>query len=154
MNVPDTFAFLLGDWSLRREITDHRTGERGVFDGSAELRAAGPRARYAERGQLRYRGYEGVARRSLDLIRGENGRVAVHFLDGRLFFDLDLGAGECQAEHPCRADRYELGFTVPSADVIHERWRVSGPAKDYEALTTWCRRPGVPVASDRIPAGR
>lgn len=140
MEVTDTLAYLAGSWRLERAIADHRAGASGSFSGCGELVTTGRRGHYEERGHLRFRGRESSAHRALDLIALPGGGVAVRFTDGRPFFDLDLRHGTCRAVHPCRQDRYELQYVVDSPDVLVERWRVTGPAKDYEAETTWRRR--------------
>jgi hypothetical protein len=140
MAVADTLAYLSGRWRLSRAIVDHRSGVRGSFDGVAEVQTHGRQGRYEERGRLRFGSYDGSARRALDLIATDGGGVTVRFTDGRPFFDLDLLPGICRAMHPCSEDRYELEFGVSSPDLLLERWRVHGPAKDYEARTTWRRQ--------------
>jgi len=140
MEVVDTLAFLTGSWALDRAIADHRTGAGGSFDGDGDVHTVGRRGRYEEQGRLRLGGYDGSAHRALDLIGTDGGGVAVHFPDGRPFFELSLADGACRAVHQCRLDRYELRFEVGSDDLLLERWRVTGPAKDYEARTTWRRR--------------
>ena len=140
MDVPDTLAYLAGTWGLSRAIADHRTGATGSFAGDGELRMAGRRGRYEERGRLCFGGYDGSAHRALDLIGIDGGAVDVRFTDGRPFFELCLLGGTCRAVHQCGADRYELRFKVRSPELLLERWRVTGPMKDYEAETTWRRR--------------
>ncbi|HEX4009539.1 MAG TPA: DUF6314 family protein [Solirubrobacteraceae bacterium] len=147
MRVQDTLDYLTGEWTLDRAIVDHRGAGTGAFEGHGALRTAGRRGRYEEWGRLRLGGYDGSARRALDLIAGPDGAVAVRFVDGRPFFELDLVTGTCRAVHPCRQDRYELEFEVSSPDVLVERWRVTGPAKDYEARTVWRRRTGLMARS-------
>jgi len=140
MRVSDTLDYLAGDWALERAIVDHHAGLTGSFHGDGALRTSERRGRYEERGRLCFGGYDGSAHRALDLVATTGGAVAVRFTDGRPFFDLDLVTGACSAVHPCRQDRYQLEFKVGSADVLLERWRVTGPAKNYEAQTTWRRR--------------
>ncbi len=151
MRVDDTLAYLTGAWALERRIADRLTGEPGSFRGGGRLRTMGRRGRYEERGRLRLGGHETSAYRILEMIGGDDGRVAVRFADGRRFFDLDLRTGACRAVHPCSPDRYELEFRVCSSDLLIERWRVSGPAKDYEAETLWRR---LPLSPDRPWPGR
>ena len=145
LHIADTLAFLLGDWALERTLTDHRAGADGRFEGTARLRpfggreAAGRRARYEERGRLRYRDLQTSASRTLDYRATGAGAVAVSFADGRPFFELDLRTGTCRATHPCGDDVYELEFELVGDALLRERWRVTGPAKDYEATTTWRR---------------
>jgi Family of unknown function (DUF6314) len=140
MEVADTLAYLTGAWGLERTLADHRTGATGSFAGDGELRTIGRRGRYEERGRLRFGGYDGTAHRALDLIGADDGAVAVRFVDGRPFFQLSLGCGTCRAVHRCGEDRYELQFEARTPDLLLERWRVTGPAKDYAAQTTWRRR--------------
>ncbi len=140
MVVDDTLAYLTGVWVLERAITDHHTGVTGLFEGDGVLQTAGGRGRYEERGRLRFAGYDGSAQRALDILGTVAGTVAVHFTDGRPFFELNLLNGTCDAVHRCGLDRYELRFEARSPNLLLERWRVTGPAKDYEARTTWRRR--------------
>ena len=63
----------------------------------------------------------------------------VRFADGHLFYRLDLRSGRCTAVHQCREDRYEITYLVLGEDVMEERWRVTGPAKDYQAAATLIR---------------
>jgi hypothetical protein len=139
MQVDDTLDYLTGSWVLERVITDHRIGATGFFGGDGELRTIGRRGRYEERGRLKFGGYDGSAYRALDLIAADNGVVAVRFADGRPFFYLELRSGLCRAVHPCSPDRYEFEFEIGAPDLLLERWRVTGPMKDYEAQTTWRR---------------
>lgn len=142
--VADTLDFLLGGWAVERTLTDYRSGLRGLFHGTADLRVplpgSGPacpgHARYEEAGLLRFGGYQGTAVRRLDLLRLPDAAVAINFTDGRKFVDCDLRSGSWSAEHRCGKDRYELTFSVRSPDVFDEHWRVLGPAKDYTAWTT------------------
>lgn len=140
MEVDDTLAYLTGSWTLERAIDDHRAGTTGSFEGDGEVRAAGRRGRYEEHGQFRLGSYHASAHRALDLVGDDDGGVALHFLDGRPFIDLNLAHGTWRAMHQCSPDLYELEFEVGSSDLLVERWRVTGPAKDYEARTTWRRR--------------
>ena len=70
------------------------------------------------------------------------------FADGRYFYHLDPRPGSWQARHDCGRDVYELsarllrpGLTPESSAELREsrRWRVRGPGKDYEIMTTLVR---------------
>lgn len=63
----------------------------------------------------------------------------MRFADGRPFYQLDLRAGHCRAEHQCGQDLYVVFLRVVSDDSFTETWRVTGPAKDYEMTTTFVR---------------
>jgi hypothetical protein len=139
--------FLMGRWRADRVIEDFRSGQRGSFDGVAtfaadsgtETAGAPGGLTYQELGELRFGGHRGPASRCLIYRPGPGGRAHVLFQDGRPFFELDLATGTCRAEHPCRSDRYELTVSVLGPDCYVERWRVTGPGKDYEMTTTLTR---------------
>jgi Family of unknown function (DUF6314) len=136
--------FLRGRWRADRIIEDFRSGQRGSFDGVATFAANSGTAAaggltYEEQGELRFGGHRGPASRSLIYQPGTAGTARVLFADGRPFFDLDLATGTCRAEHPCRSDRYELTVHVLGPDCYVERWRVTGPEKDYAMTTTLTR---------------
>jgi hypothetical protein len=178
-----TADFLHGDWNVVRRISDHRTGQAGLFRGQASFRqcasgsgldagladgwaaehAEGREAglaegrdagqdeeqgptdgegrvlAYHEHGELRFGGHLGPASRSLFYRELPDGSADVRFADGREFYRLDLQHGSWSAEHPCRADQYQVTVTRLSPDSFTETWRVSGPAKDYELTTTFTR---------------
>jgi hypothetical protein len=151
-----TLAFLSGSWQAERELTDHRSGQRGRFRGIATLAAgpgwppAGPAARppdgagpgvlcYHEQGELRFGGHVGPASRSLLYRPGPDGAAEVLFADGRPFYVLDLRSGYWQAEHPCGTDRYLVTVRVLGPDRFTEQWQTRGPGKDYEMTTSLSR---------------
>lgn len=141
MPIEDTLAFMLGEWALERTLDDQRTGALGSFTGVATLTSAdaGAHGAYAESGELRWGDHAGPAFRRLTFERLDGGAALLRFSDGRPYVELDLRSGTWQAVHDCGADRYEIETVVRAADVVQERWRVRGPAKDYTALTTLTR---------------
>lgn len=147
MDVDNTLVFLLGRWSIHRSLV-HGGGACGTFTGVGVLAArpcsdVSPRRRWAhyeETGNLRFGTYSGSATRQLDYAAGPEGRsVAISFCDGRPYIDLDLTAGSWTARHPCAADLYEISTRVISSDLVEECWRVRGPTKSYDAVTTMTR---------------
>jgi Family of unknown function (DUF6314) len=139
-----TARFLLGEWNVVREVRDHRSGKTGAFRGTALLAPepgddAGIALSYRELGELTFGGHHGPASRSLSYRERPDGAAEVRFADGRPFYQLDLRAGHCRAEHLCGADRYLVSVRVLSHDSFTEMWRVTGPAKDYEMTTTYVR---------------
>lgn len=144
VEISDTLGFLLGTWELERLIDDHRERSRGSFAGSADLvpmaksdgARLSDRARYDERGQMRFLGHLGPAFRSLEYAQLDESRVMLYFTDGRPFVDLDLRSGAWRSEHPCAEDHYEITTVVRSKNVVQEYWRVRGPETDYDAVTT------------------
>ncbi len=144
MVIGDTLSFLIGTWTVTRSIQHRRSGLSGSFTGTATLAwVAGEgmpdalaRARYREDGELRYGSYAGPASRGLEYARLGDAAVMLYFPDGRPFTDLDLRSGSWRGSHLCGADRYEICTVARSRDVVQERWRVRGPTKDYDAVTT------------------
>ena len=125
-------------------MNDHRRGDQGHFRGTASfcsttrLRNAhdGDRVRFDEVGDYSVDDYHGEARRSLEYVASTDSSVAITFLDGHHFIDLNLASGESRDEHLCNLDRYEITTVVKSRDLIEERWRVEGPEKDYDAVAS------------------
>jgi Family of unknown function (DUF6314) len=141
VDVSGTLSYLVGDWQLDRLISDHRTGQEGVFRGQARFRltADDQVLEYREDGELEFGDYRGPASRSLIYRGRSDGAADVRFADGREFYRLDLRSGSCRAEHPCRADQYLVTVTRRSPDSFTETWRVAGPAKDYKMTATFTR---------------
>jgi hypothetical protein len=140
-----TLEFLRGRWEVERAITDFASGQSGSFSGlarcdQAAAAAAGALA-YHEQGELRFGGHRGPASRSVLFRPGPDGTVDVRFADGRPFYELDLRSGSWSAEHPCGRDSYHVTVRVLGPDAYVERWRVSGPGKDYVMTTTMTRIP-------------
>jgi hypothetical protein len=146
----DTLGFLRGHWQVDRAITDFRSGQPGSFAGLARCTAppagtpgAGtPGALvYREQGELRFGSHRGPASRILLYLPGAGGAVDVRFADGRPFYRLDLRSGTWSARHPCRSDSYLVTVRALGPDAYFERWRASGPGKDYLMTTTMTRIP-------------
>jgi Family of unknown function (DUF6314) len=143
--VPDALSFLLGAWHIDRRIDDHVMGVSGSFAGDGRWAPAGAEPAdgaelvYEERGELSFNGHRGPASRSL-IYRGRpDGTADVLFADGRYFYHLDPRSGSWLARHDCGRDVYELSARLLQAGSFEERWRVRGPGKDYEIMTTLVR---------------
>lgn len=142
VKIVDTLSFLQGRWTLARDLTDHRSGTDGRFEGSvliAEARPGqnppfGPRARYDEEGTLHFGSHVGPASRTLDLVRLESAVVMLYLADGTPFVDLDLRSGSWRSVHICRDDHHEIVTVARSIGEVEERWRVRGPTTDYDAV--------------------
>jgi hypothetical protein len=133
-------ALLSGRWSVRRRLLDLRSGREGDFTGTASFEPEGGRLRWAETGRMRFGGHEGPAERRLSIVRGPDGWT-VEFEDGRPFHPLDLATGACAVEHRCGDDLYAGEYRLLGPDALDVRWRVTGPRKDQEILTTYRRGP-------------
>jgi hypothetical protein len=144
VKIADTLSFLLGQWTLERFLTDHRSGTDGRFEGRVSIAGApsgqsagsGPRAHYEEVGTLRFGRHVGPASRRLELVRLESTVVMLYFHDGNPFVDLDLRSGRWRSTHPCGEDNYEILTVVRSPRELEEQWRVRGPNEDYDAVAT------------------
>lgn len=144
--VTDLLSFLSGSWVIERRIDDARSGLTGCFTGEGLFVPAqaadglgGRGLSYTETGELIFGTHRGQASRRLRYLGLSGGMASVHFADGRPFFELDLSAGRCRAEHGCGADRYEMTTLVVSEDLLEEEWVVEGPAKSYTARATLWR---------------
>jgi Family of unknown function (DUF6314) len=163
--VTDALAFLRGTWQVTRQLIDHRAAADGTFTGVAtwlapdgpvaddsaaddsaehgpgadEPAADRPVLAYHEHGELVYRGHRGPASRRLIYRSGPDGTADVRFTDGHEFYQLDARDGTWQAQHECGADHYAVSGRVLGDDAFREHWRVTGPAKDYEIITTLVR---------------
>jgi Family of unknown function (DUF6314) len=147
--APDLMDLLHGTWEIDRRVTDHAAGSVGTFagvarwtpagPGSAAPGPAGPVLAYHEHGELRFGAHRGPASRSLLYIGRPDGTVDVRFADGREFYRLDPRSGRWRARHDCGQDVYLLDARLAAGPVIQERWRVRGPGKDYEIMTTLVR---------------
>lgn len=142
MQIPDTLAFLAGNWRLHRSLTDHRSGVSGVFTGTASF-APVPgeqgRLRYREQGELRFGQHTGPAWRELLWLAAPAGTADVRFADGRPFYQADFRTGRWQATHDCGSDVYQVTYHVLDAGQLTERWRARGPGKHYVSVTTLVR---------------
>lgn len=136
MRIPDTFEFLLGEWTLLRWLHDQRADVHGRFTGTASLTPTTPGcACYREVGELRLGQHVGPAGRTLRLLRRPAGTAEFTFADGRHYLTVDLRSGRWAGDHPCAQDVYRIELRTPSPDLMVERWQVRGPAKRYDALT-------------------
>jgi len=151
VEVDDTLGFLVGRWRLVRTIRDRLAGVDGVFEGTAEIGGASPSvplllasADHCEDGALTFGAHSGHAGRRLRYERA-GGAVRALFADGRPFVELDLRPGVWRGVHTCGDDRYEMELRVESADAFLEQWQVQGPAKSYEASTSYRRLPTTAV---------
>jgi hypothetical protein len=126
--VIDLTQFLCGTWRVDRALEDAALGS-GRFRGSATFTPDGDGLAWVESGRMTLGRYDGPARRTLRLVRDDDG-WEVRFADGRPFHRLDLrDAARCAFDHPCGEDRYAGEFAVRGPDAFEIGWRVSGPAK-------------------------
>jgi len=148
----DPVEYLRGAWDVDRSVLDLRTGERGVFRGTArgEAVAAGV-LHFVESGELTLSGHTGPGRRALELHRTVSGHADVQFADGRHFHGLELGPEPFVVEHRCGGDLYRGDYRLCGPARWSVVWEVDGPAKRYRLATSYVRLPG--PLPDGVPHG-
>ena len=123
----ELLAALQGRWRTLRAIR-HADGTRARFEGVTTWDGAA----CVEEGVMTAGGAAMPARRGTRWsVRG--GDLVVDFPDGRPFHIV----GGCA--HHCPPDRYALRYDVAAWPRWSVRWRVTGPAKDYAAITRYRR---------------
>ncbi|TFL17882.1 DUF6314 family protein [Jannaschia formosa] len=128
-------ADLAGPWSVARVIR-HADGVVARFRGTALWHPEGSGMRCIEAGRLTQGGTGFEARRET-LWHQDGAAIMVAFGDGRPFHRF---WPEREARHDCPPDDYRLRYDVSAWPCWSVRWRVTGPRKDYRALTRY-RRP-------------
>lgn len=139
--VADLKEFLSGSWSLDRLVIDHARTTIGRFRGEATFSPSGPDLLYEETGTLIFGEHRGQAGQTyrFDFPEGD-GRARVRFRDGRPFHDLDLSTGQDRPCHPCPPDTYDGTFLALGPAAWRTEWKVTGPRKDYDLVTTYSRQ--------------
>lgn len=139
----DTYDFLLGSWSVTRELFILASQDHGCFSGVALVATYGEpsRALYRERGTISRGSYSGPAQRELHYQRLTSGGVTASFADGRPFIEFDLRSGRATQGYGCGNDLYTISIEVRSPSEWQETWDVTGPSKQYSALTIYTRFP-------------
>ena len=120
--------WLEGRWTVHRALR-HADGSRARFAGTATWARAGAGLACVEDGTL-WVGPAAMPARRDTLWAVEDDALVVRFGDGRPFH----AAGPGWARHDCAPDLYRIAYEW-GADRFAVRWRVTGPRKDYAALT-------------------
>nr|WP_275297027.1 DUF6314 family protein [Jannaschia sp. Os4] len=121
-----------GRWRVLRAVR-HADGTRARFEGHATWAPEGRGLRCVEDGTMVLGGARMPARRET-VWAVEDGTLTVRFADGRPFHAVAEG----WARHDCPPDLYRIAYEW-GADRFAMRWRVTGPRKDYAALTRHLR---------------
>ncbi|MEM7491698.1 MAG: DUF6314 family protein [Pseudomonadota bacterium] len=125
---------LTGRWRTLRAIRQ-ADGAWLRFEGETVWRPEGDFVRCTEVGTLRQGARSFPASRET-LWRAAGDAIDIRFADGRPFHRLDaLGL----AWHDCSPDTYRLRYDFSAWPVWSVRWHVTGPRKDYRALTRYRR---------------
>jgi hypothetical protein len=139
--VPNLKAFLLGRWELDRLVVDRAAAMSGGLQGHASFTSVPGGLLYKERGTLTLGQHRGPAEQTyLFEFPESDAQATVHFRDGHLFHSLDLRDGQDRARHECDPDFYEGLFIAISPTAWQSEWKVRGPRKDYDLVTTYTRQ--------------
>ena len=138
--MPNLKAFLLGSWKVDRIVIDRAHAMTGGLKGEATFRPCAGGLLYEEHGTLTLGEHCGRAEQSYlyEFPEGD-GRASVRFRDGRAFYELDLSRGQDRVCHACHPDLYDGVFIALSSTTWQSEWKVTGPRKDYDLLTTYTR---------------
>ena len=133
----DPAVYLPGTWTVKRSLDDAELGA-GRFEGTATFAPDGELIVWRESGRLQLGGFDGPARRELQVVLG-HGVWEVRFADGRPFHRLELRSHAVAVEHLCGADRYLGEYRVEGPGAFTVSWRVEGPAKRQRLATRYMR---------------
>jgi hypothetical protein len=138
-------AAFAGLWQIERDIDDRRAGRGGRFAGEGAFTPDADGLAYAEAGTLTLIGAPPMtATRRYRWREAGAGFIEVRFEDGRLFHRFDAEEAAPAAEHDCPPDRYRVRYDFSRWPQWQAEWRVSGPRKDYLALSRYRRAGQVP----------
>ena len=132
-------ADFAGEWTVARRIADRHGAQSGRFDGVATLTPQADALAYLERGTLHLGPAATFHAERRYLWRFEAGTVAMAFADGRPFHRFVPEGRAAGTDHPCGADLYRVAYDFTGWPAWESRWRVTGPAKDYEMVTLYTR---------------
>ena len=132
-----TLADFEGDWSIDRQIDDHRVGQLGRFRGTARFLTVPSGLAYHETGLLTLGSAAPVTATRDYLWRWQAGRICVDYVDGRPFHDFNPAAPS--AHHHCLPDDYTVTYDFSDWPRWHAHWRVTGPRKDYTMISRYKR---------------
>ncbi len=128
----------LGGWALRRQITDHLTGQDSHLSGEAQFTNAGTQAlAYHESGTLVLSNGAQIAATRDYLWAFTSDRVDVQFADGKPFHSFIPAGHAAGSDHPCGADFYTVRYDFTKWPRWTAVWTVTGPRKDYVSTSEY-----------------
>ena len=134
--LPSLWA-LEGRWTLTRQIR-HGDGRLDRLTGQAMFARSGRQLVLTETGVLNV-GDQTLEARQTYIWTEAVGRIDVYFHDQRPFHSVTLGDPAPQTEHLCAPDRYHVAYDFADWPQWSATWRVEGPRKDYEMVSTYVR---------------
>lgn len=145
LDAVEQLAWFAGSWRFDRELTEgpavhHVNGTAEFVETTTTINESLYSLDFLESGELLLSGSDAtvpVERRLTHHATIDD--IDVRFAHGGHYLTLDLAGGECVATHPCAADTYLITVTIDGPDAWTERWRVTGPTKNYSAVTRYRR---------------
>ncbi|MEN8236185.1 MAG: DUF6314 family protein [Pseudomonadota bacterium] len=128
-------AFLQGDWSLTRKVTDIRSNSVAHMTGTALFKEHPKGLWYREQGQSEMSTYQGPFFQDYLYRFPATHKAEVCFTDGRLFYQFDVGENPCEVVHYCGRDQYQGRICIEENQCLNIEWLVLGPRKHYRVMT-------------------
>jgi hypothetical protein len=133
--------WLIGSWSLYKEISDFFINREGAFTGKALFKPTSPfRIQYWEEGELSYGNYRGFATQEYMYTFHSPHTASIYRTKQDFFYDLDLREGSCKVEHLCGADLYKGYIMVESDNIWKIFWDIKGPRKKLKMKYIYKRK--------------
>ncbi|HMB12492.1 MAG TPA: DUF6314 family protein [Roseovarius sp.] len=120
-----------GTWVFTREVAE-ADGSRATVKGRADWVGDGAGLAYTETGEMRIVGH---APMQVERRYHWDSDLAVSFEDGRFFHHVPPEGGE--TAHWCDPDQYDGAYDFSDWPEFTVTWRVRGPRKDYQMVTTY-----------------
>ena len=135
-----TLEDFVGAWVMERRIV-HADAPDAQYRGSARFLESDDGLVYEEKGLLKVEGQRPMSAQRCYIWRlGEGGVIEVLFEDGRPFHLIDFAAPK--NTHYCDPDTYEVAYQFGQWPDWISTWKVNGPQKAYQMVSTY-RRPVV-----------
>lgn len=134
MTPAERLEALKGLWRTQRVIR-HTDGTVARFKGTTIWRAEGSEVVSVETGFLKLGDATPVTASRLTRWHATEDGIIVAFADGRAFHTI---RGH-ESHHDCPPDDYRLRYDFSGWPKWSVRWRVTGPRKNYRALTRYRR---------------
>ena len=120
-----------GVWNVERKITP-KSGPAATFKGQAVWTPEKDGLAYKEQGLMTL---EGHAPMQAERRYFWSADLSVFFDDGRYFHQVPAEGGE--AHHWCDPDSYAITYDFAPWPEFRVLWHVTGPRKDYRAVTRY-----------------
>ena len=124
---------VLGEWQVRRRISDAPTGLVTRFQGTAQISDS----TFHETGMIQFQNQRLSSQRQY-LLEWSDGAVEVRRPDGSPFITLEA-QGIQRVVHHCGDDLYRGLFMFASNRRWAEIWTVRGPRKNYRSVSQYWR---------------